>query len=194
MTDEVDVVRCPDCGAGNRVPRAARGTPRCGRCRTALPWVVPAGDEDYAEVVGSARSPVLIDLWAPWCGPCRMVAPVVERAAAEFAGRLKVVKVNIDSAPRTAACLHVSSIPTLLLLHRGQEVARQVGATGAAAPRVAGRAHRRPRPEQRGRLEGALDRVVTGHRARTATCCRPTPGRSSPVERGWIPGPGRIRR
>ena len=127
-SDRVDVVRCPACHRGNRVPRAAAGTPRCGNCSAALPWVVPAGDDDFAEIVEDARTPVVLDLWAPWCGPCRMVAPVLERVAADEAGRLKVVKVDVDSAPRTAARYRASSIPTLLLLQRGREVARQVGA------------------------------------------------------------------
>jgi len=72
--------------------------------------------------------PVVVDLWAPWCGPCRMVAPGVERAASEFAGRLKVVKVNVDHAPGVSARFGVQGIPTLLVLRDGEPVARQVGA------------------------------------------------------------------
>jgi thioredoxin 2 len=128
MSDAIDLVRCPACNRSHRVPRAARGTPRCGACSAALPWIVPADDGDVAEIVDTARVPVVLDLWAPWCGPCRMIAPVLERIAAEQAGRLKIVKVDVDSAPRTAARFGVSSIPTLILLHQGREVARQVGA------------------------------------------------------------------
>jgi thioredoxin 2 len=102
--------------------------PRCGNCSANLPWIVPAGDDDFAEIVENARRPVVLDLWAPWCGPCRMVAPVLERIAVAEAGRLKVVKVNVDSAPRTAARFAFSSIPALLVLSRGRELARQVGA------------------------------------------------------------------
>jgi thioredoxin 2 len=116
------------CGQLNRVPSAAAGTPRCGRCREPLPWLVDAGDGDYAEVVEASRMPVLVDLWAPWCGPCRAVAPVVEQAAREFAGRLKVVKVNVDEATRVAGRLGAQSIPTLLIVRDGTVIARQVGA------------------------------------------------------------------
>jgi thioredoxin 2 len=128
MSNQVDVVRCPACNRGNRVPRAAAGTPRCGSCAAALPWVVPAGDDDFVEIAENARLPVVLDLWAPWCGPCRMLAPVLERLAADEAGRVKVVKVNVDTAPRIAVRYGASSIPTLLVLNRGREVARQVGA------------------------------------------------------------------
>jgi thioredoxin 2 len=89
---------------------------------------VPADDDDFAEIVDDARTPVVLDLWAPWCGPCRMIAPVLERVAFDQAGRLKVVKVNVDTAPRTAARFRASSIPMVLLLDQGHEVARQVGA------------------------------------------------------------------
>ena len=123
-----DVVTCPNCGKRNRVPATARGVPRCAACHTALPWLTSAGDGDFEEVAGNSTLPVLVDLWAPWCGPCRIVEPGVERAAGSLAGRLKGVKVNVDQAPRTAERLGVQGIPTLLLLRHGREVARQVGA------------------------------------------------------------------
>jgi thioredoxin 2 len=121
------IVSCPNCGKKNRVPLSAAGIPRCASCHTNLPWVVDAGEADFAEAV-SGRVPVLVDLWAPWCGPCRVVAPGVERAAAELAGRLKVVKVNVDDAPGVSARFGVQGIPTLLVLRDGEPVARQVGA------------------------------------------------------------------
>jgi thioredoxin 2 len=123
-----DIVTCPNCGKRNRVPATARGMPRCANCHAALPWLTAAGDGDFEEVAGNSTLPVLVDLWAPWCGPCRIVEPGVERAAGSLAGRLKVVKVNVDQAPRTAERLGVQGIPTLLLLRDGREVARQVGA------------------------------------------------------------------
>jgi thioredoxin 2 len=123
-----DVVTCPNCGRRNRVPATARGVPRCAACHTALPWLTSAGDDDFEQVVTAASLPVLVDLWAPWCGPCRVVAPGVEQAAQELAGHLKAVKVNVDEAPRVAERFGVRGIPTLLVLRQGREVARQVGA------------------------------------------------------------------
>jgi thioredoxin 2 len=128
-----EIVACPNCGKRNRVPAAAAGVPRCAACHTALPWLTAAGDGDFEQVAGRSTLPVLVDLWAPWCAPCRVVGPGVEQAAATLAGRLKAVKVNIDQAPRTAERLGVQGIPTLLLLRDGREVARQVGAVPPAA-------------------------------------------------------------
>lgn len=127
-----EIVACPSCGQRNRVPAAAKGLPRCANCRASLPWHVAATDADF-EAVSDARVPVLVDLWAPWCGPCRMVAPVLERIAADRAGRLKVVKVDVDENPVTRARFDAMSIPTLVLLREGREVARQVGALPARA-------------------------------------------------------------
>jgi thioredoxin 2 len=123
-----DILTCPGCGRRNRVPAAASGVPRCAACGTALPWLTSADDSDFGEVVVTASLPVLVDLWAPWCGPCRVVGPGVEKAAHTFAGRLKVVQVNVDEAPQVAARFQVQSLPTLLLLHQGQVQVRQVGA------------------------------------------------------------------
>ena len=97
--------------------------------------MVEAGDDDFAEVVDAARIPVLVDLWAPWCGPCRMVSPALEQLARVMAGRLKLVKVNVDESPRLAARFSVQGIPTLLLLRRGEVVARQTGAAPESALR-----------------------------------------------------------
>jgi thioredoxin 2 len=128
-----EIVSCTNCGKRNRVPAAARGVARCAACHTALPWLTSAGDDDFEQVVTAASLPVLVDLWAPWCGPCRVVAPGVEQAARELAGRLKAVKVNVDEAPRVAERFGVRGIPTLLILRQGREVARQVGAVPPAA-------------------------------------------------------------
>src|SRR6476659_5807276 len=94
------VVVCPNCEKKNRVPAAARGKPQCSNCHQPLPWIVEADDSTFGEVADKAVLPVLVDLWAPWCGPCRMVSPVLEKLAAEKDGQLKLVKVNSDDAPR----------------------------------------------------------------------------------------------
>lgn len=124
------IVVCPSCGKKNRVPASASGMPRCASCHADLPWLVEAGEHDF-DALTRSRLPVLVDLWAPWCGPCRMVAPGVERAATEFAGRLKVVKVNVDDAPGVSVRFSVQGVPTLLVLRDGELVARQVGALPA---------------------------------------------------------------
>ena len=131
-----DLVTCPNCGRRNRVPAAAAGTPRCGNCHKPLPWIVDAGDDDFAEVAERASVPALIDLWAPWCGPCRMVSPALEQLATEMAGRLKLVKVNVDESPKLQQRFGVQAIPTLLVLRGGAVAARQTGAAPAAALRA----------------------------------------------------------
>jgi thioredoxin len=131
----VETVRCPSCGTTNRVPRARltdRVRPICGRCKAPLvldegrPVVVT--DATFASVVGASSQPVLLDLWAPWCGPCRMVGPIVDELASELAGRVRVGKLNVDENPATASRFGVQSIPTLLILRGGREVDRIVGA------------------------------------------------------------------
>ena len=126
---------CPNCGKRNRVPAAADGKPRCANCHNWLPWVVDAGDLDFAEIVEKSTVPVLVDLWATWCGPCRMVSPALERLARERAGRLKLVKVDVDSAPAISQRFSVRAVPTLLLIDHGQLLARQSGAAPVAALR-----------------------------------------------------------
>lgn len=127
---------CALCGKKNRVPAAAKGTPRCAQCKGPLPWVADAGDDDSADVVDAATTPVLVDLWAPWCGPCRVVSPVLERLAQDFAGRVKLVKVNVDGAPGLSRRFSAQSIPTLVLVDRGRVVSRQVGAAPEGALRT----------------------------------------------------------
>ena len=130
------LVRCPHCGRRNRVPATAVGIPRCGNCHRPLPWIVDTGDEGFAEVAERASVPVLIDLWAPWCGPCRMVSPALEQLAAEMAGRLKLVKVNVDESPKLQQRFGVQAIPTLMVLRDGRVAARQAGAAPAPALRA----------------------------------------------------------
>ena len=92
-----------------------------------MPWVVDATDADFAAVTDT-NSLVLVDLWAPWCGPCRMVAPVLESLARRYAGAIKVVKGNVDDNPQIASAYDARSIPTLVFLRNGQAVDRVVGA------------------------------------------------------------------
>jgi thioredoxin 2 len=122
------IVVCPVCGSKNRMPAAAKSSPRCGKCHSELPWMVEADDDTFAEVVEAATIPVLVDIWAPWCGPCRMVSPALEQLATEKAGSLKLVKVNADITPALSRRFEVQSIPTLLIMRDGQVVARQIGA------------------------------------------------------------------
>jgi thioredoxin 2 len=132
--DDVELIRCPACGTANRVPRAKLQEgkrPLCGRCKTPLDTAVrpiPVSDASFAEVVAASPLPVLLDLWAPWCGPCRAVGPIVEELARELAGRVRVGKLNVDDNPETAARFGARSIPTLLILRNGREVHRIVGA------------------------------------------------------------------
>jgi thioredoxin 2 len=128
------MIRCPACGASNRVPpeKIAQGLkPVCGQCKAPLPAgnePVVVTDASFVAQVDESPLPVLIDLWAPWCGPCRMVAPAVEALASEMAGRLRVAKINIDDNPGVSRRFNVQSIPTLLLIKGGREVDRLVGA------------------------------------------------------------------
>lgn len=121
------VTICPACGTRNRVPVSSKGRPQCASCHEALPWLVDAGDDNLNAALATNQL-VLIDLWAPWCGPCRMVAPVLERLSVRYAGRVKVVKVNVDENPHTAARYDARSIPTLAMVRNGKMVARIVGA------------------------------------------------------------------
>jgi thioredoxin 2 len=146
--NSASVVQCPACGRKNRVPAAtSKGTPRCGHCRAPLPWVADAGDRSFADIVEASVVPVLVDLWAPWCGPCRMVSPALEKLAGEMAGRVKLVKVNVDEAPGVANRFSVQAIPTLVVMKGSHEVVRQTGAA--------------PEHALRGSLERALEAAAT---------------------------------
>jgi thioredoxin 2 len=124
---EGTVVTCPSCGKKARVRPAAPGTPRCPGCKAHLPWLVETDDAGFAEET-SAPLPVLVDFWAPWCGPCHAVAPVLERLAGRHAGKLKVVKVNVDENPSLAARFAASNNPLLVVIRDGEEVKRVIGA------------------------------------------------------------------
>jgi thioredoxin 2 len=121
------IVTCPNCGTKNRIAASASGIPRCAKCHTALPWIVEADAASFDEHL-QVSMPVLADFWAPWCGPCRMVSPAVEKLGREHAGRLKVVKLNIDEAPDIARRYAVQGIPLLVVHKDGKEVDRLAGA------------------------------------------------------------------
>ncbi len=135
---------CLKCGAKNRIDERAAGIgqPVCGKCGAKLPEIAASGaeatngkpqvvtDATFANDVlsASASVPVLMDCWAPWCGPCRMIAPILDQLAAESGGRYKIVKLNVDENPRTSAQFQIRSIPTMLIFKSGQVVDQIVGA------------------------------------------------------------------
>jgi thioredoxin 2 len=123
----VSTLVCAHCGAKNTIRPSEKGAPHCGKCGKPLAWVVNATDETFA-IEAKAAPAVLVDLWAPWCGPCRFVSPILEQLAAEYPGRLKVVKVNVDDNPRLAQQFDARSIPTMVVLQDGRVVDRIVGA------------------------------------------------------------------
>ncbi len=131
---DANLIRCPSCGATNRLPDDPLDRDHkavCGRCKTPLPPAagpMTVSDATFAADVEGSPLPVLVDLWAPWCGPCRTVGPIVDELAAELAGRVRVAKMNVDDNPATSSRFAVRSIPTLLVFKDGREVDRLVGA------------------------------------------------------------------
>jgi thioredoxin 2 len=138
IADERGVINeCPSCHQKNRVAYARLEEPtRCGRCKTELPRVSSpvevATAADFEALLATASLPVVVDFWAPWCGPCRMVAPEIEKVASRQAGTLLVVKVNTDEVGDLGNRLGIRSIPTMALFKNGSEIARTTGARPAA--------------------------------------------------------------
>jgi thioredoxin 2 len=130
------LVGCPSCGQRNRLQyRTLDKEAQCGNCKTPLPrpaeTIHVAGDAAFKSLVDQSRLPVLVDFWAEWCGPCKMVAPELEKVAAQAAGRFLVAKVNTEELPQTAARFSIASIPTMTLMRDGREVNRISGARPA---------------------------------------------------------------
>jgi thioredoxin 2 len=130
---EESVATCPQCGAKNRLKSAPPDQlPICGKCKSSLPWVVTGTDISFRKELETS-TPVLVDFWAEWCGPCRMTAPVLEDLARDKAGQIKILKINVDQNPTTAEQFNVRSIPTLILFKDGHPVDTLVGAMSKEA-------------------------------------------------------------
>lgn len=133
-SSQTQIVRCSKCGAANRIYieyQWNQREPICGKCHTPLlttttPLIVT--DTNYFTLVDESPLPVLLDLWAPWCGPCRTMSPIVDQLANDLAGRVRVAKLNTDENPRISQRFKIQGIPTLLILDKGKELGRIVGA------------------------------------------------------------------
>jgi len=131
------LVQCPNCGTRNRLPfTSLEKRIRCGQCKNELPPLdtpVEIGSTEQFRAVSSLSAlPLLIDFWAAWCGPCKMLAPELEKVATAGAGKFLVAKLNTEEVPEVAAQFQISSIPNLVLLNRGREVNRLAGARPAS--------------------------------------------------------------
>jgi thioredoxin 2 len=135
MAEESVIVTCPACGAKNRIPSSRLSeAPVCGKCRESLKSVIGTGkpqevtDSTFERDVMKYPGAVLVDCWAPWCGPCKMVAPILDQLAVEYRGRAKIAKLNTDQNPEISTRYGIRSIPTMLIFKKGVQVDRMTGA------------------------------------------------------------------
>lgn len=132
MTNQASLhLVCPSCATINRVPQnKLNDAPVCGKCKTRLLNGPPiaATDDNFARYTGQTDLPVVVDFWAPWCGPCKQFAPVFVQVAQAFGTRASFVKLDTEANPRTAAQFQIRSIPTLMVMRGGREVTRLAGA------------------------------------------------------------------
>ena len=135
MGEESIIIKCSNCGAKNRIPKnRMNDRPVCGKCKNPLEFKntldhpITLTDRTFTPEILSYPGVALVDCWAPWCGPCRMVSPAVEQMASEYAGRVKVGKLNVDENQMTASKYAIQSIPTLLIFKGGELVDRLIGA------------------------------------------------------------------
>ena len=131
MGNPSQVLVCPNCRSANRIPRARIGDrPRCGKCKQPLFSGRPISltDQSFDRHLSRSEIPLVVDFWAPWCGPCKMMAPFFERAAAELEPHVRLAKVNTDENPMLAQRYQINSIPTTAVFKSGREAARQAGA------------------------------------------------------------------
>jgi thioredoxin len=135
MDTDSSIIVCPVCGVKNRIPGIRTDKKAfCGKCHSPLDAAnlqnhpIPVSDTNFNKEVLNQPGPVLVDFWAPWCGPCRMVSPLLDKLAVKYAGRLKVVKMNVDENPVTASHYGIKSIPNLMVFKKGNVVKNIIGA------------------------------------------------------------------
>ncbi len=151
---EPKVLACPNCGQKNRIRAVAPGVPVCAKCGKPLPWMVDVDQSEFEAAVEKSPVPVLVDFWAPWCGPCKIVEPGLERISRDLAGKVKIARVNTDVEPGLGSRFNVLGIPTLILFVNGAVRDRKTGALPATALSAWVESQLRPAAASRGTRSG----------------------------------------